>query len=231
MMEAQFLVPLINKSLSMSDRILYGYWRSSAAYRVRIALNLKQLSYQQQSVHLVNHGGEQHSSEFKALNPNELVPVLVDGDMQLNQSLTIIDYLDEQYPQCLLVPASGKERYLVKSLAQDIAVDLHPLNNLRVLQYLTRKLDVSDEQKNEWYHHWIARCFDAFEQRLRDSHGLYCVGDSVTLADICLVPQVYNAKRFNVDLTHYPIIESVTASLNRLGAFEDALPERQPDAQ
>lgn len=221
---------LTNKLFSMSDRILYGYWRSSAAYRVRIALNLKQLSYQQKSVHLVNNGGEQHSSEFKALNPNELVPVLVDGDIQLNQSLTIIDYLDEQYPQRLLIPASGVERYLVKSLAQDIAVDLHPLNNLRVLQYLSRELNASDEQKQEWYRHWIARGFEAFEQRLRDSHGLYCVGDSVTLADVCLVPQVYNAKRFNVDLSRYPTIELVTGSLNQLDAFQDALPERQPDA-
>lgn len=214
----------------MSDRILYGYWRSSAAYRVRIALNLKGLSYEQRSVHLVKNGGEQHSADFQRLNPNQLVPVLVDGQMTLNQSLAIVDYLDETYPEVLLTPSDKETRYLVKAMAQDIAVDIHPLNNLRVLQYLTNTLDVNDDQKSRWYANWIIKGFDALEQRLQQTRGKYSVGDQVTLVDVCLVPQVYNAKRFNVDLTAYPNICEVTASLNQLPAFADAIPEAQPDA-
>jgi len=214
----------------MSDRILYGYWRSSAAYRVRIALNLKGLSYEQRSVHLVKNGGEQHSADFQRLNPNQLVPVLVDGQMTLNQSLAIVDYLDDTYPELPLTPSDKQQRYLVKAMAQDIAVDMHPLNNLRVLQYLTNTLDVNDDQKSRWYANWIIKGFDALEQRLQQTRGKYSVGDQVTLVDVCLVPQVYNAKRFNVDLTAYPNILEVTASLNQLPAFADAIPEAQPDA-
>ena len=214
----------------MSKRILYGYWRSSAAYRVRIALNLKGLSYEQRSVHLVKSGGEQHSGEFKQLNPNQLVPVLIDGKLSLNQSLAIIDYLDETYPQILLTPTDPARRYLVKALAQDIAVDIHPLNNLRVLQYLAETLKVSDNDKSQWYSHWVELGFEALEKRLQTTHGLYCVGDDVSLADICLVPQVYNARRFNIDLTAYPTICHVTASLEALPAFAQAAPEQQPDA-
>lgn len=214
----------------MNDRVLYGYWRSSAAYRVRIALNLKGLSYEQRSVHLVKNGGEQHSADFQRLNPNQLVPVLVDGQMTLNQSLAIVDYLDETYPEVLLTPSDKQQRYLVKAMAQDIAVDMHPLNNLRVLQYLTNTLDVNDDQKSRWYANWIIKGFDALEQRLQQTRGKYSVGDQVTLVDVCLVPQVYNAKRFNVDLTTYPNILDVTASLNQLSAFADAIPEVQPDA-
>lgn len=215
----------------MSERILYGYWRSSAAYRVRIALNLKGLDYQQRSVHLVKNGGEQHSPEFQRLNPNQLVPVLVDGDMKLNQSLAIIDYLDDVYPEFKLTPEDRQRRYLVKALAQDIAVDIHPLNNLRVLQYLTGNLAADEEKKQRWYHHWIEQGFSALEQRLASCSGKYCVGDEVTLADVCLVPQVYNAKRFNLELGGYPNINKVTTSLNQLSAFQDAVPEAQPDAR
>jgi len=214
----------------MSDRILYGYWRSSAAYRVRIALNLKGLSYEQRSVHLVKNGGEQHSADFQRLNPNQLVPVLVDGQMTLNQSLAIVDYLDDTYPEVPLTPSDKQQRYLVKAMAQDIAVDMHPLNNLRVLQYLTNTLDVNDDQKSRWYANWIIKGFDALEQRLQQTRGKYSVGDQVTLVDVCLVPQVYNAKRFNVDLTAYPNILDVTVSLSQLPAFADAIPEAQPDA-
>ncbi|KGY12665.1 maleylacetoacetate isomerase [Vibrio tubiashii] len=215
----------------MSERILYGYWRSSAAYRVRIALNLKGLDYQQRSVHLVKNGGEQHSPEFQRLNPNQLVPVLVDGDMTLNQSLAIIDYLDDAYPEFKLTPEDRTCRYLVKALAQDIAIDIHPLNNLRVLQYLTGNLAADEEQKQHWYHHWIGQGFSALEQRLASCSGKYCVGDEVTLADVCLVPQVYNAKRFNLELGGYPNINRVTTSLNQLSAFQNAVPEVQPDAR
>lgn len=214
----------------MNDRILYGYWRSSAAYRVRIALNLKELSYQQRSIHLVKNGGEQHSADYQNLNPNQLVPVLVDGGVILNQSLAIIDYLDETYPEVVLTPLDKERRYIVKSLAQDIAVDIHPLNNLRVLQYLSGELSVEEGDKTRWYRHWIEQGFTALEKRMELCSGEYSVGDEVTLVDACLVPQVYNAKRFDVDLTPYSNIVRVTASLSELEAFKRAAPEAQPDA-
>lgn len=214
----------------MSDRILYGYWRSSAAYRVRIALNLKELSYQQRSIHLVKNGGEQHSADYQNLNPNQLVPVLVDGGVTLNQSLAIIDYLDETYPEVVLTPLDKERRYIVKSLAQDIAVDIHPLNNLRVLQYLSGELSVEEGDKTRWYRHWIEQGFTALEKRLELCSGEYSVGDEVSLVDACLVPQVYNAKRFDVDLTPYSNIVRVTTSLSKLEAFKRAAPEAQPDA-
>lgn len=214
----------------MSDRILYGYWRSSAAYRVRIALNLKGLDYQQRSVHLVKNGGEQHHEDFANLNPNELVPVLVDGEVVLNQSLAIMDYLDEQYPDTLLTPKELDRRYLVKSMAQDIAIDIHPLNNLRVLQFLSDEVGINESDKLRWYKHWIEKGFSALEKRLSLTKGRYCVGDEVSLVDVCLVPQVYNAHRFNVDMTRFPHINDVTMSLNELESFQRALPEAQPDA-
>lgn len=214
----------------MNDRILYSYWRSSAAYRVRIALNLKGLEYQQRSVHLVNNGGEQHSTEFKRLNPNQLVPVFVDNGMVLNQSLAIIDYLDETYSDALLVPKSGEARYLIKAMAQDIAVDVHPLNNLRVLQYLTNELNIDEGEKSAWYKYWIACGFEALEQRVSVTRGQYCVGNEISLVDVCLVPQMYNAQRFGVDLTSYPNLHDVTTSLGKVRAFIQAAPEQQPDA-
>ena len=215
----------------MANITLYGYWRSSAAYRVRIALNLKQLSYEQKSVHLVKNGGEQHSAKFQALNPSELVPVLVDDDVRLNQSLSIIDYLDEQYPEMLLTPLDIDKRYLVKSMAQDIAIDIHPLNNLRVLQYLSKEFDIQESEKSTWYRHWIEIGFASLEKKLVETSGRYCVGDEVSLVDVCLVPQVYNAERFNIDISVYPNIARVTTSLRGLKAFHDAAPENQPDAE
>lgn len=215
----------------MSSLILYGYWRSSAAYRVRIALNLKRLDYEQRSVHLIKHGGEQHSATFQLLNPSELVPVLMDDDVCLNQSLAIIDYLDEQYPEVLLTPTDPNTRYLVKALAQDIAVDIHPLNNLRVLQYLTNQAQLSESAKGEWYRHWIETGFRALEKKLAQTSVTYCVGDEISLVDVCLVPQVYNAERFNVNLDPFPTIRRVTSSLRLLPAFINAAPEQQPDAE
>lgn len=214
----------------MPSLILYGYWRSSAAYRVRIALNLKGLDYEQRTVHLIKLGGEQHSATFQRLNPSELVPVLMDGDVCLNQSLAIIDYLDEQYPEVLLTPSDPKTRYLVKALAQDIAVDIHPLNNLRVLQYLTNEAQLSESAKGEWYRHWIETGFSALEKKLAQTSGRYCVGDEISLVDVCLVPQVYNAERFNVNLEPFPTIRRVTSSLRLHPAFINAAPEQQPDA-
>ncbi|AEG12084.1 maleylacetoacetate isomerase [Shewanella baltica OS183] len=213
---------------------LYGYWRSSAAYRVRIALNLKGISAEQLSVHLVRDGGEQHKAVYSALNPLELVPTLtlddeLDADA-LSQSLAIIEYLDEIHPQSPLLPASALERAHVRAMALTVACEIHPLNNLRVLQYLTQTLGVDEAAKNTWYHHWVASGFAALETLLVRHSGRYCFGDTVTLADLCLVPQVYNAQRFNVDLTPYPNIMRVWTECNQLEAFADAAPERQADA-
>ncbi|MDT3318202.1 maleylacetoacetate isomerase [Shewanella sp. SP1S2-4] len=213
---------------------LYGYWRSSAAYRVRIALNLKGISAEQLSVHLVRDGGEQHKAAYTALNPLELVPTLtLDDELDmdaLSQSLAIIEYLDEIHPQTPLLPASALERAHVRAMALTVACEIHPLNNLRVLQYLTQTLGVDEAAKNTWYHHWVASGFAALETLLVRHSGRYCFGDTVTLADLCLVPQVYNAQRFNVDLTPYPNIMRVWAECNQLEAFADAAPERQADA-
>ena len=213
---------------------LYGYWRSSAAYRVRIALNLKGISAEQLSVHLVRDGGEQHKAAYSALNPLELVPTLVMDDEldadALSQSLAIIEYLDEIHPQSPLLPALALDRAQVRAMALTVACEIHPLNNLRVLQYLTQTLRVDEAAKNTWYHHWVASGFAALETLLIRHSGRYCFGDTVTLADLCLVPQVYNAQRFNVDLTPYPNIMRVWAECNQLEAFADAAPERQADA-
>ncbi|MBQ4888413.1 MULTISPECIES: maleylacetoacetate isomerase [unclassified Shewanella] len=213
---------------------LYGYWRSSAAYRVRIALNLKQLVAEQVSVHLVNNGGEQHSEMFAALNPQQLVPAFVDsnddGEFCLTQSMAIIEYLEEQYPQSPLLPKTPKDRAIVRAMAQSIACEIHPLDNLRVLQFLVKEMDVDEEAKMKWYHHWIHIGFKALESQMKTHSGKYCFGDTPTLVDLCLIPQVYNAKRFNVDLTDYPNILRVWTYCNQQSAFADAAPEQQADA-
>ncbi|GGQ17008.1 maleylacetoacetate isomerase [Shewanella litoralis] len=213
---------------------LYGYWRSSAAYRVRIALNIKQLSAQQISVHLVNNGGEQHSQAYHQLNPQHLVPTLVDegieGELNLSQSLAIIEYLEEKYPQEAVLPSNIEHRAIVRSMAQAIACEIHPLDNLRVLQYLVKDMGVSDADKMRWYQHWITLGFTALEAQLSQYAGRYCFGDTPTLADICLVPQVYNAKRFNVPLDDFPNIVRIDHACNQLSAFADAAPEQQHDA-
>lgn len=207
---------------------LYGYWRSSAAYRVRIALNHKQIPYEQHSVHLVKK--EQHSIAYQQLNPNRLVPTLVDGDFQLNQSLAILDYLESTVPNPALLPSDVRQRAEVLALANDIACDVHPLNNLRVLQYLSEELKVSDQQKSDWYAHWITEGFAGFEASLQKSAGEFCFGDTVTWADLCLVPQVYNARRFKVDVEAFPNICRIDNACNQLAAFIEALPENQADA-
>ena len=210
---------------------LYGYWRSSAAYRVRIALNLKKIAYQDISINLLKQGGEQHTDEFHFLNPNELVPVLEVGDLRLTQSLVILDYLDAHYPEPLLVPVEAvASRYLIRSLAQDIVIDLHPLNNLRVQQYLVNHINVSEPVKVAWLQHWIAVGFKALEERLSQTAGKYCVGEDISLVDVCLVPQVYNALRIDMDLSLYPTITRIYRSLNKIEAFIKAQPELQPDA-
>ena len=210
---------------------LYGYWRSSAAYRVRIALAHKQLDFDSVPVHLVKDGGQQHQAEYKALNPAELVPTLQDGDLTVNQSLAMLEYLEEQYPQPALLPEAAKDKAQVRAMALDIACDIHPLNNLRVLQYLTGPLQLTEQQKTAWIHHWLNTGFAALEQRLATTAGGYCFGDQLSLADVCLVPQVYNAIRFQLDMTPYPLIQSIYQRCNQLPAFQTAAPEQQDDAQ
>jgi maleylacetoacetate isomerase len=212
---------------------LYGYWRSSATYRVRIALNLKQLDYEIVPVHLVKEGGEQHQSPYTRLNPAELVPTLVDEDEDiiLNQSLAIIEYLDERYDSGMpLLPEHKLQRARVRALAYDIAADIQPLVNLRVLQYIQQHHGVDDEEKASWCRHWIGKGFSAIEERLQTTAGKYCFGFDLSLADVCLVPQVFNAQRFAVQMEDFPLISRIAANCNKLEAFERALPENQPDA-
>ena len=212
---------------------LHTYFRSSAAFRVRIALNLKGLEYESIPVHLLRNGGEQLQDAYRALNPSALVPTLEDGDTLLTQSLAIIEYLEEKYPPNPLLPADTAARARVRSLALDIACEIHPLNNLRVLKYLKNDLGLPEETRAEWYRHWVALGLQAFETRLaRDpATGRFCHGDTPTLADICLVPQIFNAQRFNVDLAPYPTTMAVHARCMQLPAFADAQPQRQPDAE
>ena len=212
---------------------LHGYFRSSAAYRVRIALNLKGLDYARLPVHLLRNGGEQHSPAYAALNPEELVPTLQDGDTLLTQSLAILEYLEERHPATPLLPASPGDRGWVRAIALQIACDVHPLNNLRVLKYLEGVLGITAEQKLAWIAHWIATGFDALEKRLaHDTRaGLCCYGDTPTLADCCLVPQVFGARRFNVSMEPYPTLARIDAHLATLPAFRQAAPGVQPDAE
>ena len=210
---------------------LYGYWRSSAAYRVRIALHLKSLPFESIPVHLVKNGGEQHSDEYISLNATHLVPTLIDDDVVLNQSLAILDYLDTKYADVSLYPTKLEEKAQVQAMALDIACEVHPLNNLRVQQYLASELAVNDDDKLAWSHHWMALGFSALEKKLQEYSGTYCFGDEVTMADICLVPQVYNANRFGLDMQDFPNIVRVVENCNKLSAFELAKPENQSDAQ
>ena len=212
---------------------LYGYWRSSATYRVRIALNLKGLEYEYVPVHLVMEGGQQHQEGYDRLNPAHLVPTFVDDDEDiiLNQSLSIIEYLDERYREpCPLLPSHAVERARVRALAQDIACDIQPLANLRVLNKLQDDCGLSSEQSADWARQWITRGLTAIERRLQTQAGRYCFDFDVTLADVCLVPQVFNGKRFNVDMSQFPLISKIYDQCLSLEAFPKAQPENQPDA-
>ncbi len=209
---------------------LYTYFRSSAAYRVRIALNLKGLSYDMVPVHLTRDGGQQHRQEFQKINPQRRVPALElsSGDV-LTQSLAIIEYLDEIEPEPPFLPAEALERAHVRALAQAVACDIHPLNNLIALQYLKRVLKHEQPEIDAWYHHWVIEGFTALERMLKP--GPYAHGAHVTLADICLVPQVANARRVKVPLDAFPKIVSVEEACLELVAFDKARPENQPDAE
>lgn len=210
-------------------RVLYGYFRSSAAYRVRIALNLKGLPYRQAPVSLLK--AEQRSADFLALNPQGLVPALQDGDVLLTQSLAICEYLDEAYPDTSrLLPANPVLRARVRAVAQAIACDIHPVNNLRILNYLRDELGQDEAARNHWYRHWVGEGFAALESLLAAEPGPYCFGGSITLADVCLLPQVFNAQRFNVDMAPYPRLAAIAAALADVPAFAAAHPSCQPDA-
>ena len=212
----------------MSRIKLYTYWRSSAAYRVRIALHLKGVDHEQVPIHLAR--GE-HRGDYRERNPQGLVPAIEHDGHILIQSLAIINYLERIFPQPALLPDEPVARARVSALAQIVAADMHPLNNLRVLQYLSSDLKVSDEQKQAWYEHWVAEGFSAIEALLQDREtGKFCHGNSPTLADVCLIPQIYNARRFECDLEHYPRIRRVEANCLALEAFDATRPELQPDA-
>tara|TARA_R110002094_G_scaffold73183_3_gene81221 strand:+ start:1664 stop:2311 length:648 start_codon:yes stop_codon:yes gene_type:complete len=213
---------------------LYTYWRSSAAYRVRIALNLKAIDYRSVYVSLINEGGEQLRSDYAAINPQCLVPSLeLDDGQILTQSLAIVEYLDEAVSGVALLPSDAMGRARVRALAQAVACDIHPLNNLRVLKQLELTLGADTAQKNSWYRHWIEQGFAALETLLVASPdtGIYCHGQTPGLADLCLVPQLYNARRFQVDLTAYPTLVRIDAACAELEAFVQAAPEAQGDAQ
>ena len=214
------------------DIKLYTYWRSSACYRVRIALNLKGLAYESIPVHLLKDGGEQHKAGFQEVNPQELIPVLMHGGRLLRQSLAIMEYLDENFDtKRPLMPNVARDRQRCRAISQMIACDIHPLNNLRVQQYLGKEFKATDKQREDWTRHWIEEGFRALETVLTDSlaTGTYCEGDSPTMADCCLVPQVYNAQRFGVQLDKYPNIKRINDECMQLPAFQDARPEAQPD--
>ena len=210
--------------------VLHGYYRSSAAFRVRIALCLKGLDASQVFHHL--RRGEQRNPDYLALNPEGLVPALEADGAVLTQSLAIIEYLDETVPGVKLLPADPLGRARVRALAHSVACDIHPIDNLRVLKYLRHELGQDEDAVRRWYNHWIAAGFDAIEQRLIEPQtGCFMHGDSPTLADICLVPQVFNARNFDLDLTPYPRIRRIFDHAMEFSAFADAAPANQPDAE
>jgi maleylacetoacetate isomerase len=211
---------------------LYSYWRSSAAYRVRIALNLKGQAYETLPVHLLRGGGEQHAPEYQTINPQEFVPVLMHGGRMLRQSMAIIEYLDETWPDPALMPVVARDRQRVRAIAQMIACDIHPLNNLRVQRYLESDMGVDEAARERWTRHWLTEGLESLEKVLADnpSTGEFCEGDIPSLADCCLVPQVYNAQRFGVALDPWPNIRRINDACLATEEFDKARPENQPDA-
>jgi maleylacetoacetate isomerase len=212
---------------------LYNYYRSSASFRVRIALNLKGLPYDYVPVHLTKGGGQQFAPAFLALNPDALIPVLDDGGQVLTQSLAIIEYLDETHPEPPLLPGTAAERAYVRACSMTIACEIHPLNNLRVLRYLAQQLAASEDSKNAWYRHWVEEGLAALEARVvaEGRSGRHVLGDRVTMADVVLVPQIFNARRFDCRLDHVPALMRIFDHCMELPAFADAQPSRQPDAE
>ena len=212
---------------------LYSFWRSSAAFRVRIALNLKGMDYEVIPVHLLKNGGGQGTPEYASKNPNRLVPLYTDGPHTIHQSLAIIEYLEEIQAQPALLPSSPIDRAWVRSLAMDIAVDIHPISNLRVLRYLIKELGASNETKDAWYQHWIKLGLTSVEKQLSTDQrrGRFAFGDQPGLIDICLVPQLFNALSSKMDMSHYPTLMQILDECMKLPAFIDASWEKQIDAE
>ncbi|WP_093086690.1 maleylacetoacetate isomerase [Sphingobium sp. AP50] len=208
--------------------VLHGYWRSTSSYRVRIALNLKGIEYDQVTHDL--RTGEQAAPDYVALNPQRLVPTLDTGDVLLTQSIAIIEWLEEQYPEPRLLPEAPHDRAAVRAMSDIVACDIHPLNNVRVLNAIKNDLGANATQTSAWISHWIQSGFTAIEALIEKHGGTYAFGDMPTMADCCLVPQLYSAERFEVDVSAYPRILAATEAASRLPAFEKAHPSRQPDA-
>lgn len=211
-----------------AGRTLYSYWRSSAAYRVRLALAVKGLAWDTAVIDL--RQGAQSGVGFTMLNPQGLVPYLIDGEVGLNQSLAIVEYLDETYPAPPLLPGDAVARARIRAAALTVACDIHPLQNLRVLEYLKGPLGQSDDAAAGWARHWIETGLAALEEVAEAGQGPYLFGEAVTMADLCLVPQLYNARRFQADVARFPRLGAIDKALNRLPAFAAARPERAPDA-
>ncbi len=212
---------------------LYSYFRSSAAYRVRIALNLKGLPFDYAPVHLLRDGGMQFAEPFRSMNPQQLIPLLDDDGFQVSQSLAIIEYLDEKFPDISLMPQSAEGRARVRQLSLAIACDIHPLQNLRVLKYLTGPLGLSEEDKLGWLKHWLGIGLHALETDLAraETRGKFCYGDSPTMADCALVPQMFSASRFGIDVTPFPTLKAIYAECEGLAPIAAAHPSKQPDAE
>ncbi|MFH1157453.1 MAG: maleylacetoacetate isomerase [Pseudomonadota bacterium] len=211
---------------------LYSYYRSSSSYRVRIALNYKGLAYEYHPVHLVRNGGEQNTPEYKAINPQAQLPTFIDDDFILTQSMAILEYLEEKYPKPHILPKDSLQRAFVRQLSQINVADIHPLGDLKVLNYLSGELGITQMQKTAWSCKWIRQGFDALETLLDRSPfrtGPYCCGDQVSMADICLIPQVYSASRYDMSMEPYPLISAIEKNCLTLKAFRDASPELQPD--
>lgn len=212
---------------------LYTYFRSSAAYRVRIALNLKGLDADHRFIHLLKDGGQQHGEAYRAINPQQLIPTLIDNGHAIAQSLAIVEYLEETHPEPPLLPKGAFARARVRQIAYAVACDIHPVNNLRVLQQLRRNFAATEDQRAEWQKHWIALGFTAIESLLANAPetGVYCHGDAPSLADICLIPQMANARRVNLDLAPYPTLTRIEQSALANPAFAAAQPKEQRDAE
>jgi maleylacetoacetate isomerase len=212
---------------------LYSYFRSSASYRVRIALALKGLSFEYAAVHLLKDGGQQRSSAYRSLNPDCLVPTLEDGPHLLTQSLAIVEYLNELHPEPPLLPSNPADRAYVRSVALQVACEIHPVNNLRVLQYLKNTFDITEEQKSEWYRHWVHVGLTSLEARLcHDERAKdFVFGSTPSMADISLIPQVWNARRFSIPLDSYPTVVRIAENAMALDAFKKVEPANQPDME
>lgn len=210
---------------------LYSYFRSSASFRVRIVLNLKQIPFETIPVHLIKNGGEQRAADYLAKNPLGLVPSLEHDGKMLTQSGAICDYLNEVFPSPALLPTDVQERAWVRSICNVVACDIHPVNNLRVLNYVTKRLGHNEEQKKEWYRHWISEGFHGLENMLAAKAGRHAWGDTVTMADAFLIPQIWNAHRFHCPMNDYPTLQRVFDNAMQLPAFQAAAPEAQPDAE